>query len=84
MRPGRLEVVVAFPFLPLPFVPVSDLTTSSQYDGLKMKQLSIYLRLLRCARRFCIRRRSIASGSVRSPALGVVDDLTIVEEGFHL
>lgn len=36
------------------------------------------LLLLRCARRFCIRLRSMASGSVRGPALVLDEAFTIM------
>lgn len=72
-----LEDVAVFLSLLLPsahasvLVGVSILSKSSTY------QRTGSLRL-RCARRFCIRLRSMASGSVRGPDLVLDDAFTIV------
>ena len=73
MLPVLLEDVVVFPFLLLPVAHVSVLAVVSNND-LYHHPRQKDSRLLRCARRFCIRLRSMASGSVRGPVL-VADDV---------
>lgn len=77
MLPGLLEDVVVFPSLLLPTAHVSVLSTVSILTKSSIYQQTDSLRL-RCARRFCIRLRSMASGSVRGPVLVPDDAFTIV------